>query len=349
MLVVFIIFIKFARYNIICYNFARKLNTMKYIEIDEIFCNEAQRRIREALDSGADEYTLRIHSNGGCVDEALAAYDMIRTSGKTFYAHVEGNCHSAAILLLLAAPMENRTATPNSTALIHDIYTFAEGNPDDMRKQADEGERLRGIIADIYSERTGISRDEALQYIAEEVVRDAEWLLSHGFIGAITRYTNFYSKKYANMKKGLFKKMLNLLGESVEVKDENGNVLFTTEREDYQVGDEAEPDGEYDHNGKHVVIKEGIIVAIDEPQPELTDEEKSAKIEELTAEVERLQGENDDLKETLREAMGELREYRAKTETNFKPEQQPTNAKGDPKGISLEDLRADRAKYKEIK
>lgn len=61
-----------------------------------------------------NEFKFNIHCQGGDVAEGLAIYDLIRNSGKTIHANIDGSCHSMAITLLLAAPP--KTALPTPTA-----------------------------------------------------------------------------------------------------------------------------------------------------------------------------------------------------------------------------------------
>lgn len=106
------------------------------------------------------EIKFNINCDGGSVSEGLRIYDILRTSGKTIYCNIENSCHSMAIVLLLAAPTENRTANRNSRALIHQVYGGMCGyaNADDLRAMADEIEREQNAILDIYEERTTADR-----------------------------------------------------------------------------------------------------------------------------------------------------------------------------------------------
>lgn len=57
------------------------------------------------------DFRFNVHCAGGEVEEGLAIYDWLRTSGKNIYMNIEGGCHSMAVTLLLAAPAENRSCT----------------------------------------------------------------------------------------------------------------------------------------------------------------------------------------------------------------------------------------------
>lgn len=77
--------------------------------------------VRQALDAAQDErdIMLDIDCMGGDVYEGFKIYDLLRNSGKTLHACIRGGCHSMATVVLLAAPLENRTGVPNLRALVH--------------------------------------------------------------------------------------------------------------------------------------------------------------------------------------------------------------------------------------
>ena len=147
----------------------------------------------ETLQQVMDEHPgeglkLQIHCNGGSVTEGLAIYDALRTSGREIECNVEGNCHSMAIVLLLAAPKDKRTTNPNASFLIHEVIGGVEGNTTAVERYAEEMKDVQGRILDIYADRTGRSRDELEQIMKEEKTRDAKYMLEHGCVGSINQY-----------------------------------------------------------------------------------------------------------------------------------------------------------------
>ena len=322
--------------------------------------------IHKIFDENPEETEFKFHINcdGGVVSEGLRIYDVLRTSGKTLHCNIEGGCHSMAIILLLAAPKENRTANPNSRALIHEVrggsWDFLKA--DELRTVADEIEREQNAILDIYADRTGYDRAELEILMKEEKMRTAQELIQYGFISKINTYsTNLKPKnemskptktvqELLNQAKELGKKLLNLTeGETVnfEFKDAEGVVLFTTEKEDdsIAVGDAASPDGTFElPDGRTVVIADGVITEINEPESTNSEE------------VETLQNTVNQLTDALKEANNMITELRNHVQSNFvaTPRTRVPGKQNEKKTVqSVEELRneakANRLKMKGVK
>ena len=240
------------------------------------------------------DFKFNIHCPGGEVQEGLAIYDCLRTSGKNIYMNIEGDCHSMAVALLLAAPKENRSANPNCTALIHKVYGCAySGTADELEAQAAETRMLQNKILDIYADRTDMSREELEAIMNKQIAHNASELLQWGFISKINSYNTNYqhtNKIVMNIKKlkedaaTLMNRIQSVLGGAAatnfEFVDADGAVLFTTEGESdaLEVGMTASPDGTFTiADGRTVVIEGGKIVRIDEkPAEESNLEHKDA-------------------------------------------------------------------------
>lgn len=273
------------------------------------------------------EFKFNINCDGGSVSEGLRIYDVLRTSGKTLFCNIEGGCHSMAIVLLLAAPKENRSANPNSRALIHEVRggSWDILKADELRTLADEIEREQNAILDIYAERTGYDRAELEVLMKEEKMRTAQEMLQYGFISKINTYsTNLKPKNQMskptktvqdilNEAKALGKKLLNLAEGTpepvnFEFKDAEGMVLFSTEKEDdsIAVGDAATPDGTFTlPDGRTVIISGGVITEIKEAVPM-----EDSNVDELKNEIETL-------KNALKEANNMITELSNHVTSNF--------------------------------
>lgn len=283
------------------------------------------------------DFKFNFNCDGGYVDEGFAIYDYIRTSGKNIHCNIEGGCHSMAIIMLLAAPKENRTANQHATALIHCVHAdfYGSMNPDELREAADELEKSQERILDVYAERTGTDIRILRTFMKEEKMRDTDFLLKYGFIGKVNSYntnqreaarlslltnpnTKDMAKKNVNdllaMANNVAKGIKNLLGTAVnyDFADADGNVLFSTEAEDdtLEVGMPATPDGTYElQDGRVVIIADGVITEIQEPVEE----------EEQEEEVNPLEEENANLRNQLQEALDTINELKAEIQSNYKP------------------------------
>lgn len=304
----------------------------------------------EALGNEKD-VLLNIDSVGGSVREGFLLYDYLRTSGKTLYCNVTGGCHSMAVILLLAAPAQNRTANPLSTAVLHDVSGYSIGSADDLERDAEimRGERNR--ILNIYADRTKLTFEDAERIMLEEKERTADELLNWGFITSI----NKYNTNKMNTKKVLdeFAKFYNRIRGIVNYAftDAAGAVLFETDREDSELnlGDTASPDGTFTlQDGRVVTIADGVITGI-VAAPAEDETDLAAENEALRSENEVLRSENKELAEALNSAITEYERlensYRARPASTHVPANRATQPKA--VGENLPDKDAIKKEVKE--
>ena len=254
--------------------------------------------LQELLEQNPNEHDIKlnIHCDGGSVHEGLALYDCLRTSGRNIYCNVEGGCHSMAIVLLLAAPKNQRTANPNSQFLIHEVQGGVEGSTTAVERYAEEMRDLQERILDIYADRTGYDRQALADAMAEEKMRDAQYMLEHGFIGAINEYN---TNKRVHMN--VIDKLKNFLSQ-VEKEEQGGeqNVaqqdelnqlkeqIATLESERNETRQQVETlTAERDELSNKATEKDGQIADLNEQVTNLTNER-----EELNGKVASLEADN---------------------------------------------------------
>ena len=299
-----------------------------------VFSLETVKRI---FNEHPDEKDIKFNINcdGGYVEEGFAIYDYIRTSGRNIYCNVEGGCHSMAIVMLLAAPLENRSMNKHSQCLIHCVRSefWSDMTADQLKAAAEELQKDEDMILDIYADRTGGDREELSAFMKEEKMRTADWMLEHGFVGSINAYNTNLRKggfiinqtkqndmaktkqQVMDMASNFLKGLKNVLGteaKNFDHTDENGTVLFSTEAEDetLEVGMAASPDGTFVlPDGRTVVIADGVITEIQEASQEDPDAE----------ELNQLRTENENLRNQLTEAANVIQELQAQLSSNYKP------------------------------
>lgn len=292
------------------------------------------------------DFQFNIHCMGGEVEEGLAIYDFLRTSGKTIHMNIEGSCHSMAVTLLLAAPKENRSANPNCLALIHQVQGCAAGSTSAVEAQAKDMRTLQNKMLDIYADRTGTDRAVLESIMNEEREHTAQELLNLGFISRINSYnTNLKNRsKMKNAKEvkksasdflNAIQKFIGCGSYNYEFVDENGEVLFTTEEETdvLEVGMSATPDGTFTiADGRTIVIADGVITEIQEA----TEEEETT--EETTEEVQNLRNQVEELKEALANSANVIKDLRAQLGSNYVPGNR-LNKPAEEKGSTKEEIR----------
>lgn len=201
---------------------AERILISSWYESDELALS--LNSVKQLIEAHPEEndIMLEIHGVGGYVSEGLAIYDYLRTSGKNIYANLIGEGHSMMVTLLLAAPIENRTANPNVSALVHRVNGFLYGVYssknlgdvyEDMKKKEDQ-------IIDIYVERTGKSKEVMEELMSKEKELNAKELLEYGFISSINNYNTNSGKMTKEQIDSLLNKAKGLLSGSKDPKEE---------------------------------------------------------------------------------------------------------------------------------
>lgn len=152
----------------------RLLKTRSLLLTGEINKEMADKLIKDLLvleASSNEPIKLYINSPGGDVDSGFAIYDMIRFISCPVTIIGMGLVASAAALVLLAVPLENRVGLPNSSYLIHQPLSEMKGNATDIEIHAMQLEKIKAKLNRIISEATG----QPLEKVAHDTDRDY-WL-----------------------------------------------------------------------------------------------------------------------------------------------------------------------------
>lgn len=272
--------------------------------------------INEFLDSipeDDDVIDIRIHCRGGSCVEGWAMYDALRRSKKKIYTTVEGECSSMATIILLAAPLERRTAYKNAHFCIHNPAVMYLDTDFPKRLTADGLNTIRTQIGtqekalrdeqerilELYTSRTNAGRKELQDIMNQDTYITAKKAQELGFIcktlvpNTAFKQSSFIKPSNMNkpqatvaVRKSLLDRMLAKLGvakiEDVVIRDQvvtdRDGQEFTVEREDGdpQVGDTAYPDGTYTmEDGTVIVVEDNLITSItpSETAEEGTEEE----------------------------------------------------------------------------
>lgn len=110
---------------------------------------------------------ISINSFGGSVYTALSIYTLLKTHKGAITFRVDGAAMSAATIIT-SVPNAKVIMPKGSMMMIHKVSSIAVGNVDDMRKAADDMEKLENNVLDIYAEKTGKSVDEIKEYVDQE-------------------------------------------------------------------------------------------------------------------------------------------------------------------------------------
>jgi len=107
---------------------------------------------------GDNDIQLNIASYGGAVTDAFAIYNSLKSHKGRITANIYGDSASSATFIAMAAD-EIRIAD-NVMFLIHNVWGGVTGEADDLRKAADNMDKVNENIIDVYKKRTGLNKSK---------------------------------------------------------------------------------------------------------------------------------------------------------------------------------------------
>jgi ATP-dependent Clp protease protease subunit len=116
--------------------------------------------------SQAKNILVCINSYGGEVGEGLAIYNALKNSPARVTTRCDGFACSAASVVFMAG--DEREMNEASLLMIHNAWTTAEGNAEQLRKQADDLEVISKTMNSIYLSYVNITEEELQQLLDEE-------------------------------------------------------------------------------------------------------------------------------------------------------------------------------------
>lgn len=142
---------------------------------DEGITAESVTKEIEALD--VDTLNVRINSGGGLVFEGVAIYNAIARHKAKVIVHIDGIAASIASVIAMAG--DEIRISEGSHIMIHKPWSFAVGDANAMRKEADILDQLEGGIVDIYAARTDRKRADL-----EKLVEAETWFTGQAAVDA---------------------------------------------------------------------------------------------------------------------------------------------------------------------
>ena len=122
---------------------------------------------------------LDINSPGGDVFEALTIFNFLKRHSAKVTVTVGGVAASAASLIAMAG---DTIIMPNNTMMmIHNPWTWAAGNADELREQADILDKIGSSLFKTYQSRTGMDEAALKAMLATDTWLTADECLAYGF------------------------------------------------------------------------------------------------------------------------------------------------------------------------
>ena len=109
--------------------------------------------IRQQLDACSGPMEMHINSPGGDVFAGMAIYNLLKRYEDDITVYIDGLAASIASVIAMAG--DKIIMPENALMMIHDAWCMTAGNAADLRKMADELDRVDNLIRDVYAARSG--------------------------------------------------------------------------------------------------------------------------------------------------------------------------------------------------
>lgn len=138
---------------------------------------------RQLAELDVDAITVGINSYGGDISEGLAIYNALKRHRAKVTTRCDGFACSIASVVFMAG--DERVMADPSMLMIHNGWTCATGNAKELRKAADDIEKMTEASVGIYLHSVGIEEDELRRLMDEETWIGADDAVEMGFATAI--------------------------------------------------------------------------------------------------------------------------------------------------------------------
>lgn len=136
-------------------------------------------QFKNGLISGTGDITLWINSPGGDVFAAAQIYNMLMDYQGDVHVIIDGLAASAASVIAMAGTTVSMS--PVAMMMIHNPWTFAQGEAKDMAKVIEMLGEIKESIINAYELRTGLSRTKISHLMDSESWFNAKKAVELGF------------------------------------------------------------------------------------------------------------------------------------------------------------------------
>lgn len=143
------------------------------------------RKELEALEN-IDVLNIHINSYGGEVFEGFAIYNLLKQHSATKNVYIDGIAASIASVIAMAGDYIYMSKT--SIMMIHNCLTYEYGNANQLRKTAEDMDKIMVALKAAYSEKIKITEEELQKLLDDEEYMTADECKEKGFADEIIDY-----------------------------------------------------------------------------------------------------------------------------------------------------------------
>lgn len=125
------------------------------------------------------QINLHINSLGGDVIEGIAIFNLLKQHPAKINVYVDGFACSIASVIAMAG--DTIYMPRNTMMMIHNCWSWVSGNAKEMRKTADDLDKIMETSIESYLSKISIERDELIELLDAETWLTAEECYEKGF------------------------------------------------------------------------------------------------------------------------------------------------------------------------
>lgn len=154
-----------------------------------------------------DTIDVRINSYGGDVFDGLAIHRQLIDHGAEITSHVDGIAASIASVIAMAGKTVN--ISESGFMMIHDAWTIAIGNADELRAVAERVDATSASICEVYAARSGKSEAQIRDWMKAETWFNGKEAVAAGLADAVAENVRVAARarpdwaKFAHLPKAL--------------------------------------------------------------------------------------------------------------------------------------------------
>lgn len=136
----------------------------------------------------ASEINVYINSYGGEVAEGLAIYNALKRHKAKVITTIDGFACSIATVIFAAG--DERIAYNTGLGFYHNAWTYTAGNANDLRKEADDLEKITQASIEAYKSASNLSEEELKALLDNDTWLNADEMLEKGFATKVMEIDN---------------------------------------------------------------------------------------------------------------------------------------------------------------
>jgi len=188
---------------------------------------------KQELDNLGEIETLNIYINspGGDVFEGNTIMNMLKRKKCTKNVYIDGLAASIASVIAMAG--DKIIMPSNAMMMIHNAWTYAIGNSKDLRKLADDLDKVNASIRQAYLDKAGDKLDEEtlINLMDNETWLTAQECFDYGLCDVVGEDKNIAAKFDLNLLNQYKNIPVNYVLKQAEAKNNNQQVIDKLEEE----------------------------------------------------------------------------------------------------------------------